>query len=523
MSSAQGLEVERKYSVGDNDELPDFTLINGVHRVGAAVDQELEAVYFDTATLALAARGITLRRRAGGSDPGWHLKLPVIVGERREIVEPLNRDPDADADPVPETNPSADLEAVPARLKDLVLVHTRGQDLVPIAELKTRRTVIHLMAADGTVQAEFSNDFVEAQILQEPTESSAWREWEIELVRGNRKLLESADAVVASHGHQQADLPSKLARALGGRLPTDTPPPPPPRRNGPASEVLLAYLHEQVEALKAQDQGFREGAPDAVHQLRVAARRMRSAFATFGDLIERGVAKPLREELQWLAGAVGAARDLEVTRAQLVELLDAEPPELKAASARDWLEEQLDAEHRAARAEGLATLTSERYFRLLDDLDAFLRDPPLTRQAQKKAAQTVGRLVNAERKRLKGAVKKFAGLTTEQAANPALHAARKSAKRLRYAAEAAAPIFGKQAVRLAGDAEDIQTILGDHQDSVVIRERLRSLVAVSAVGGAALGFTCGRLHALEQRRGAESRALFTRVWQQSPPRALHWK
>lgn len=106
---------------------------------------------------------------------------------------------------------------------------------------------------------------------------------------------------------------------------------------------------------------------------------------------------------------------------QLVSLLDAEAPDREVASARDWLEEQLDAEHQAALAEGLAALRSDRYFRLLDGLDAFLRDPPLTHQAQNKASQTVGRVVNAERKRLKGAVKKFAGLTTEQAANLALH------------------------------------------------------------------------------------------------------
>ena len=523
MSGALGLEVERKYSVGENDELPDFTSINGVHSVGLAVDQELEAVYFDTATLALAARDITLRRRTGGSDPGWHLKLPVAAGERREIMEPLNHDLDADVDPLRDTETSADTEPVPARLKELVLVHVRGQNLVPIADLKTRRTVIHLMAADGRILAEFSDDRVASQTLFEPVERSAWREWEIELVAGGREMLETADAVVASLGHQQADLPSKLARALGGRLPTDTPPPPPPRRNGPASEVLLAYLHEQFKALKAQDQGFREGAPDAVHQLRVAARRLRSALATFGDLIERGAAKPLREELQWLAGAVGAARDLEVTRAQLVALLDAEPPDREVASARDWLEEQLDAEHAAALASGLAALSSDRYFRLLDALDAFLVSPPLTTQAQKNAAEKVGRLVNAERKRLKGTVKKLDGLTTDQAENPALHESRKSAKRLRYAAEAAVPIFGRQAVRLASTAEDIQTILGEYQDSVVIRERLRSLATMSADDGVALGFTYGRLHALEQQRGTEARTRFFRVWQDSPPRALHWK
>ena len=523
MSSAQQLEVERKYTVGDDHELPDFTLITGVHGVSTPVDQVLDAVYFDTPTLALAARGITLRRRAGGSDTGWHLKLPVVAGERREITELLNRDRAADPDGVSEAATSVDLQAVPARLKDLVLVHTRGQDLVPIADLKTRRTVIPLMAADGTVQAEFCDDHVEAHILLEPTESRAWREWEIELVHGNRKLLESADAVVASYGHQQADLPSKLARALSDRYLAEPLPPPLPRRSGPASTVLLAYLHEQVEALKTHDQGFREGAPDAVHQLRVAARRMRSALATFSDLIERGVSKLLLEELRWLAGALDAARDLEVTMAQLVELLDAEPPDLNVASARDWLEYQLDAEHAAALAEGLAALTSDRYFRLLDDLDAFLVDPTLTRQAQKKAARTVGRLINAERKRLKRAVKKFVGLTTQQASNPALHEARKSAKRLRYAAEAAAPLFGKQAVKLVSDAESIQTILGDHQDSVVNREKLRSLATVSADGGAAFGFTCGRLHALEEKRGTEARTRFAQIWEKSPPRLLAWK
>ncbi|MGI8394681.1 CHAD domain-containing protein [Leucobacter sp. W1038] len=117
---------------------------------------------------------------------------------------------------------------------------------------------------------------------------------------------------------------------------------------------------------------------------------------------------------------MGTARDLEVMKEQLVSLLDAEPPDREVALARDWLEEQLDAEHATALASGLSALSSDRYFRLLDALDDFLASPPLTSQAQKAAERTVGRLVNGERKRLKGAVKKFAGLTTEQAANLAL-------------------------------------------------------------------------------------------------------
>lgn len=507
MSSAEKVEVERKFDVGEADELPAFTSIAVVDRVGTAADQKLDAVYFDTATLALAACRITLRRRTGGKDAGWHLKLPVAAGERREITEPLNADPDS----------------VPPRLKALVLVHTRNQELVPVAHLNTRRTAIPFLAADGTVLAEFSDDRVESRVLLEPAESAAWREWEIELVDGHRKLLNAADTVIAVQGHRPAALPSKLARALGGRYPADSPPPPRPRRRGPASSLLLCYLHEQVEALKAHDPGVREGAPDAVHQLRVAARRMRSVLASFRTLTDQGTAQFLREELQWLAGAVGAARDLEVMRIHLDELIGAEPPDLVMGPVKDHLEDLLDADYEAALTDGLAALASDRYFRLLDALDGFLAAPPLTGQAHKKALRTAGRLVNAERQRLKGAVKSLDGVTGGESANAALHEVRKSAKRLRYAAEAVVPIFGKKAARLARTAEDVQTILGDHQDSVVIREKLRSFAAASGEGGAADGFTYGRLHALEQHRAAEARVRFLTAWQELPPRVLRWK
>ncbi|MET4134316.1 CYTH and CHAD domain-containing protein [Pseudarthrobacter sp. PvP090] len=507
MPGTENVEVERKYDVDDSAELPAFTSIAGVDSVGAAADQRLDAVYFDTASLALAARRITLRRRTGGKDAGWHLKVPVAEGERVEITEPLNKDPDS----------------VPPRLKALVLVHTRNQELVPVARLKTRRTAIPLLAADGTVLAEFSDDRVESRILTEPAESAVWREWEIELGEGQRKLLDSADMVLALQGHQPAELPSKLARALGDRCPAHITPPPRPRRKGPASAVLLAYLHEQVEAMKSHDPGVREGAPDAVHQLRVAARRMRSVLASFRKLTDKGTAQLLREELQWLAGAVGAARDLEVMQSQLNELISAEPPDLIMGPVKDYLGDQLGPAYETALAQGVAAMESDRYFRLLDALDGFLAAPPLSGRAHMKAPGTVGRLVNAERKRLKGAVKSLAGVSDEESASAALHEVRKSAKRLRYAAEAAVPVFGKQAARIARTAEEVQTILGEHQDSVVIREKLRSLATVLRESDGGAGFTYGRLHALEQQRGTEARTRFFREWQNSPPKSLDWK
>lgn len=114
--------------------------------------------------------------------------------------------------------------------------------------------------------------------------------------------------------------------------------------------------------------------------------------------------------------------------------------------------------------------------------------------------------------------------TDAERASAALHEVRRGAKRLRYAAEAAVPIFGKPAARMARAAEEIQTVLGEHQDSVIIREKLRSLAATpSGEAGGGDSFTYGRLHALEQLRGAEARSRFHQMWRTSPPKRLRWK
>jgi CHAD domain-containing protein len=504
MTDSETLEVERKYDVGEDDKLPVLESLPGVDRVGPPEDETLDAVYFDTAGLALASRGITLRRRTGGHDDGWHLKLPVAVGERQEFTVQFGKNP----------------ESVPRRLRRLVQVHTRDQDVIPVARLNTLRTTQRLFASDGTSLADFSDDRVDAQTLLEPQTHSSWREWEIELIDGPKRLLKAADALLSETDHHQAAMPSKFARGFGAQYPEAREPAPAPEPEGPASAVLLSYLAKQVEALKQHDPGVREDAPDAVHQLRVAARRMRSALATFRKLADPDVIGSLRSELQWLAGTVGEARDNEVMRARLLELVAAEPPDLLLAPVARQIEEHFDAAAHDARAKGLTALKSTRYFHLLDSLDAFLAEPPLTETAGTEALQTVGRLVSKQRKRLKREVRALDPDADSPAAGAALHEVRKSAKRLRYAAEAAAPILGKRATKLARAAEEIQEILGDHQDSVVTRALLRELAAGHRGKSA---FTFGRLHALEQAAGDDARERFFSTWNSSPPKPLRWK
>lgn len=75
-------ETERKYELADGVELPGWDGLVGVEASVGPEEQTLEALYFDTADLRLAQAGVTLRRRRGGHDAGWHVKLPVAGDSR---------------------------------------------------------------------------------------------------------------------------------------------------------------------------------------------------------------------------------------------------------------------------------------------------------------------------------------------------------------------------------------------------------------------------------------------------------
>ncbi|GAB4100731.1 CYTH and CHAD domain-containing protein [Sinomonas halotolerans] len=521
MAGRDALEVERKYTVDQSTPAPRLVELPGVERTGKPVTHYLNALYFDTADLVLAAHGITLRRRTGGLDAGWHLKLPAPKGARTEVTEPLGAEDDGEGAP-----------EVPQRLRGLVAVHVRGRELVPVARLRTRRLSFPLLDASGTVLAEATDDHVDAEALLPPPgdrnstdpeagagRTQAWREWELELVDGSEDLLEAADRLLADAGVHPAELPSKLARALGPSYPSQPGQRRTPKRKGPAAVVLQDYLQRQADALKAADPEVRRDAPDSVHQLRVSARRMRSALATYRPLVDADAANHLRDELKWLAHEVGDARDVEVMRERLVELAEAEPDELLMGDVVERIEQECASGYREAHATGLEALDSERYFRLLDALDAFVADPPLERAGRKKAHKAVAKLVAKDLKRLQKAVRAAedaedaaeSGDAEDSAVDEALHEVRKKAKRLRYAAEAAGAVHGKRAAKTEKAAEEIQEVLGDLQDSVVSRDFLREL-AVQAHAEGVNTFSLGRLHALEQETAVRARESFERQW-----------
>ncbi|HEY3509955.1 CYTH and CHAD domain-containing protein [Kribbella sp. NPDC051137] len=489
MDPTEQLEIETKYDVGDDVIVPALHELPGVASVAQPVELDLEAVYYDTADYDLAARKVTLRRRTGGEDDGWHVKFPGSAG-RLEVRFPLGRS----------------VRSVPLAVVRTVRVHVRDHKLEPVVTLSTRRVVHRLLDADGAVLAELADDHVTATVVGAEPES--WREWEVELAGGDNLLLEDAGELLRSAGARPASGPSKLARALGDRVPAleDAVLPKKPR----TSDLFRAYAGAQVQAIRERDPEVRRDVPDSIHKFRVATRRLRSALATYRPVIDRTVGDQLRVELKWLAGELGVARDAEVQREHFAAEVAEQPVELVMGRVAGRIDDHLRQVYREGRTGALAALESPRYFRLLDALDDLIAKPPVIGD-DRKAGKQIADLLTHDYRRMRKAVRRSQQAETVAEQDHELHEVRKAAKRLRYAAESAVPVLGDAASDLAARAEQVQEILGEHQDSVVSRELLHALaLQVYAEGGNP--FTYGRLHAAEEARGNTSRESFYDLW-----------
>ena len=193
---AEHLEIEQKFDVETGFARPSFGGLAGI-RADAPVLYHLSATYYDTADQRLAACKITLRRRTGGTDEGWHLKLPAGAGARREIHAPLGPGD----------------EPVPDELAARVAEVTATQPLAPIARLDTEREVVTLRGDDGSVRAEVADDAVTARRLP-GGEPLHWREVEVEVTEADPELQQAAAGVLLGAGARPAGHASKLARVL---------------------------------------------------------------------------------------------------------------------------------------------------------------------------------------------------------------------------------------------------------------------------------------------------------------------
>jgi CHAD domain-containing protein len=445
-NTSRYLEVERKFDVGESTGPPSFAGLSDIIRVDRPPAESLDAVYFDTPASDLASKRITLRRRTGGVDAGWHLKLPAGPDARTEVRAPLG-----------ETNGSGDgsEEDVPAELLDVVLAIVRDRPLRPVARISTTRGVQLLHGADDAVLAEFCDDRVTASRAATPDAPAVeqrWREWELELVGAetNIELLDKLSDRLLGAGAAPAGHGSKLARVLG-TTPKDL--------AASAADPLHRAVAEQLDELLVWDRAVRAEADDAVHQMRVTTRKIRSLLQASPDSFGLSDDTWILDELRELANVLGEARDAEVLAERYRSALDKLPAKLARGPIRDRLVDGAEERHQAGVRHSLAAMRSPRYFRLLDALEAVVATTPPTDQKSAPAA------VAAAAKKVRKAVK-AARRAADEDLDDAIHRIRKRAKRLRYTAAATGE--GKVSKR----AKKIQSLLGDHQDCVVSRAHL---------------------------------------------------
>ncbi|MFJ6938842.1 CHAD domain-containing protein [Streptomyces sp. NPDC101132] len=502
-------EIERKFEFTQakkrQRQLPDLTGTADVAEVVPQGTADLDAVYYDTTDQRLAADGLTLRRRTGGEDAGWHLKLPVAPGVRDEIRAPLS-------------------DTVPRSLAALVRSRIRDAELVPLVRLRSSREIRHLKAADGALLAEVSTDAVRAERLAEPRATARWTEVEAELADGvDPAFLDAVEKRFRKAGLKVSDAPSKLARALAETAPAPAPssPPAPPDAPAPgtAGAYVLDYLREQVDALVSYDPAVRRDLPDSVHQMRVAARRLRSALKTYRKVLDRTATDPLAEELRWLGGELGVDRDQEVLMDRLQTRLGELPRTLLLGPVRGRLRIWNAARRTGSRRRAVGVLDSARYLTLLHSLDRLLAEPPLLPDAARAPRKVLAKAVLRDYGRLAERVDHALAMDPGHERDLALHDARKAAKRARYAAEAATPALGKPAKRLAKRLKKVQTLLGDHQDGVVAREALRGLAA-QAYGAGESAFTWGLVFGREEALGDLRERELPAVWKKASDPAL---
>ena len=256
-------------------------------------------------------------------------------------------------------------------------------------------------------------------------------------------------------------------------------------------------------------------AAEDVHQARVAARRLRSNLKTFRRLLDPVWVKHVRSDLKWLGSALGGLRDADV----LADNLREAPPQLLRELANE----------RANAARHLETvLASERYFNLLDRLHVATRTPPFALGDGDHGEEAVARrvlpaLVDRRWRAVRHQVRKSGSDPTDRD----LHRIRIKAKELRYAAEAAASVVGKPAVRTASAAEAVQTILGHHHDAVATETWLRQQATGLADSSnsvtyvAEIAFAAGALSADQQLRQSNFRRQWADSWKTLSTRKRH--
>lgn len=392
----------------------------------------------------------------------------------------------------------------PAEVRRLLAAWLRGRPLEPRVTVAVESAPLAVVTGDdGTPVVVVSEDDV--RVCHADGTVAHRRELVLTATSDTRERdLDAVEVALVAAGARRRPSGDPASAAAAPTVPAE---------DATVAVVLQATLADGLERLLGADPHARLGEdPEGVHQLRVATRRLRANLRTWRDQLDPGWVTDLRAELAWLASLLGQVRDADVRelrlRGHLEELGWPEDAGAVLAHARALAE---PARHEVQRA-----LDDPRYVGLLDRLRDAVDTPPLAPGPASTPAGTV--VLDVVRRSWRQLRDEVLALPTP-ATDASLHAVRLRTKRLRFAAEAAAPFVGPAASRTAAAAEALQDVLGELQDTVVTRAWL----AAAARTRPELAFRCGELAGLEHARAVAARAAWHASWSQlCRPRYRRW-
>ena len=492
------LEREAKLAADASFDLPD--LHEAIPGVGASAEgtERFVTSYYDTADLRLTRWGGSLRYRTG---VGWTVKLPG--GTDDEVITRQE---------VTFEGPSV---RPPAAALDLLSAFVRTSPVRLATRMQTLRHLVALSANDDGEVAEVVDD--EVTVLDGRRIVERFREVEVELVvDGDERVLEAVVSSLVRGGARREEAMPKATRALrpNSLLPPDVVVPRVGKRST-VHEVMRAAIAASTERLIRHDPLVRLGEDaEGVHQARVATRRLRSDLRSFRALLVEGPRDHLREELGWLGTELGRVRDLDVLDERLRRHASATLDDDARGVAT--LLQRLRAQQGSARAELLSAMREPRYVALLDDLvDSTVSPPVRAEVAEVRAIETLADVMERPWAHLARLGERLGPSSSDAD----LHEARIRVKRVRYAAEALAPVAGKPARRFARRAAAMQVVLGEHQDAVMATAWLREQAAGTT---SRVAFTAGVLSGLEARAKDAARQAWPSAWDRLNDRRLRF-
>ena len=481
---------------------------------GRASGRHLHSVYFDTDDLVLGDHGFALRLRRSGRTCLQTLKTDS--GLSGDKTGALARDTGEYEARLPRGAEGPDLNKLPAGLKSRIQKLANGSPISPRLVSDIRRTVHCLETPDGDViELALDKGALRAGAAGEIPVS----EIELELKEGSPESLYRLALDLSDIANLRVGFESKSERGfalLRPRVPAaikaET------LALAPDTTLEDAYAtilrHCLVHLTSNEAAAVEARLPEALHQMRVALRRARSALAIFRPAIGGGMADRLAGEAKWLANELGPARDLDVFVEEIVA----------PVTPRDAALSRLHARATAARNEAwdraLAALGSRRYTRFLLEYGLFLasRGWRLKRKAPRLARDFA---VEALDRRLASVVKLGRDIETLDLEDR--HELRKRLKKFRYGLHFLSSLFeagkAKPYIRHLSQLQDVFGGLNDVATAHAILDG--PLAALPNDEGSAGAAT--RIFAWSEKRAAADWKGALRLWRRFREAEPFWR